>query len=436
MFTIGRDPEVLAGAAKIVLRCIDVPKRKSEMPVPPIILDLWGLPKSGKDQQLVELDRWFRRQGFSVLIRQESAEAEDIRSKKRVVPFMYEAQHFSYQFTNLLNAIGSRDFHLIAHNRCMVDELVWYEKMKRTGEITEAQHKAVTAFVFSGPWLEAVSAFVALTCDIETALEREYQHVQGPIVHGSRMNPKSLKLMHECFESVYAELQAHSPALPLYRVDTTGRSIIDVRDEILEYVLSSAMKRLQLQENDLLPWCTALLRQKAWMSGPELKFRGVPSDEVLRKCGWQFLATTVEEDIYLTPRGEPSSTNNECFHVRKSGNAWYFIYKREGADSRRWSKLHVPVPEDKVAEMIAAFDRVAVVRKRRNVFTYHEFILNCDTVEGLGEFIEIKSSMPTDDSVLLDLARNLGFHESDICPDSYVNLQRKITEPVRVAHAV
>lgn len=436
MFHIGRNPEDLSGAAKLILRCIDIPKRKSETPVPPIIIDLWGPPKSGKDHQLVELDRYFRRQGYNVLLRQESAETEEIRSKKRAVPFMDEARHFSYQFMNLLDAIQNRDFHLIAHNRCVVDELVWFEKMKRTGAITQAQHDAVKAFIFSERWLEAVSAFIALTCDVETALEREHQNTEGPIVYGSRMNPKELMLMHECFESVYAELEAYSPALPLYRIDTTARSIADVRDEILQDVLNSMMRRLELQENDLLPWCKSLLRQKAWMTGPEFKFRRWVSDDVVRSHGWQLLATVVEEDTYLTPPGEPFLSKNECFHVRKSGDAWYFIFKKEGKDSRRWSKLHIPIPEDSVQNIISAFDRVAVIRKRREIFMRQNFIMNRDTVEGLGEFTEIKSSVPVEDIALLDVARELGFSEGDISPDSYVNLQRKMDAPLLVARAV
>ncbi|MBI2038892.1 MAG: CYTH domain-containing protein [Candidatus Niyogibacteria bacterium] len=435
MIHLGTDPDVLSDAARVMLRRLDAPKRKTDIPVPPLIAEFFGMHKAGKDTQLVEVDRWAKRNGFNAFIERESAEADEIRRFPRDNPYVYEMRHFTYAFKALLDAFGSRDYHFVALNRGIVDTLVWLEVGRHQQKITEEAQAAAKQLILGGPWLASVDAFFYLTCSVEKALEREYGTTTGAIKYGSRMNPPMLALMHGCLESVYQELRETFPQLPICRIDTTKKTIADVRDEILSFLLSSAMERRRLEETDVLPWCGALLREKARMAGPEIKFRRAVSHDALRSNGWQMQGVTLEEDIFLKPRNQELQ-GNECFHLRRSGERWYFVYKREGADSRHWAKIHIPVSQEGAAEILEVFERVAVVKKRREIFTRDHFILNRDDVEGLGAFTEVKSSKPTDEDRLLRAARKLGLEDGDILPESYVNLQRKMAGAAPIAQAV
>lgn len=87
---------VFFGKAQAILRKLDSPRRKSDTPIKPFMGEMFGFPKAGKDRQLVELDRYFRRNKFQVLIHQESAEAENIRRVPREHSYVYQMQHFAY----------------------------------------------------------------------------------------------------------------------------------------------------------------------------------------------------------------------------------------------------------------------------------------------------------------------------------------------------
>ena len=429
VFFLGKDPDILADAARVILQKIDPKKHKKEYPTPPIISEFFGLHKAGKDTQLTELDRWFKRQKFNVVIRQESAEAEPIRATPRQNPYAYEMRHFAYTFSNLLDASSSRDFHLVILNRGIIDTLCWLERLKRKGEITETQNTAAKEFILSGPWLLCVDAFFYLTCDVEEALRREYGN-SSKVIYGSRMNPKEMEFMNDCFESIYKEIKERFPNLPIFKINTTKRTISNARDEILYLLLQSVISRLALRENDLLLWSRSLMREKARMAGPELKFRGVVSYEVLREQGWHWSTSCDEKDEYITPKNASFLENNECFHLRKTGDRWYFVYKRQGEDTKHWSKIHVPLLKDSAEEererILGVFDSVVTISKERETFYRDNFLLHRDKVQDLGEFIEIKATMPIGENVLLNLAKELGFKETDLIVDSYVKLKRKL----------
>ena len=79
MIHLGTDPDVLSNTARILLTAVlDPPKRKTDRPAPPLIAEFFGLHKAGKDTQLVEVDRWFKREGFRVFIQRESAEEHTV----------------------------------------------------------------------------------------------------------------------------------------------------------------------------------------------------------------------------------------------------------------------------------------------------------------------------------------------------------------------
>lgn len=412
--------DISSDIARYILTKLDPAKKKTDTPVKPIIAEFFGIPKAGKDTQLVYMDRWFRRRGYQVLIHQESAETEEIRTMSRGIdPYTYEMRHFSYTFANFVSALVSRDFHLIALNRGFVDTLCWLEWHRRNGALSDARYKQFRAYILGGPWVEAVDGVFYLTCSVQTALHREYGDNPNP-VYGSRMNPKTLTLMKECIDSVVEDVRTELPELPLFVIDTSESTIESDSHWITSNLLSSVKRRLDVTDDEITPFSPALLRLTAKNAGrQELKFSGTVSTLDLLRQGWHPESSGHEIDTYLSPKNQPALQGDECFHIRQYGNKkCYLIYKRR-ADVPTRSRISVPVLYEALGDFFAIFDKIAVVEKERDVFVKNEIILTRDRVEGLGEFIELKAPLSTD---LNAEAGKLGLTQDRVVPETYIRL--------------
>ena len=411
--------DVLSDMARLVLSKLDPPRKKSQIPAKPIVIEFMGLHKAGKDTNLVELDRWFRRRKYQVLIHQESAENKDIRTMTRTNPYVYEMRHFAYTFSNFLSALTSRDFHMIILNRGFVDTLCWLEMHRRQGNITGEQFNQFRSYILNGPWLEGLDAVVCLMCSVETSLKREYGTAEN-IVYGSRMNPESLTLMRECVESVFEYISEQHSNLPLVKVNTDGRSIFDTRKEIVDGILNSVRSRMDLEDSDIMIHSPALLRESAQdVRRQEIKFRGTVSQQTLLSNGWYPQAVTHEVDTYLTPKGQTVLQNDECFHLRfyEEAKQGYLIYKRGGSPKRL--RVSVPVLRETVSDFLVIFDEVATIQKEREIFVKDDIILALDHVRGLGEFVEMRAPIATD---IMAEAVVLGLSVDVMVPGTYIRL--------------
>ncbi len=415
------DSPVMSDLAKVIFRKLNQRREKTEIPIKPIISEFFGLAKAGKDRQLVEMDRWFKRRKYNVTIYQESAENEKIRRMARADAYTYEMAHFAYTFGNLVTATTSRDLHLAVQNRGVIDTLCWLQWHRGQGNITQDQNEHARAFMLGGPWVEAIDAVFYLTCEVQTSLEREYGKSRN-IVYGSRMNPKFLNEMKNAIEAVYDFVGETVPNLPLFKIDTTQKGIDETRDEIISLLLQSVEKRLSITEEDILPWSTALMREMANNRGQEIKFKGLVSDRALRDKSWHLESVSTERDLYLKPKSQLALANDECFHVRYfgSGDKCHLIYKRGGGATAKF-RLNVPLRTEDVEGLISEFEKIGDIKKEREVFIKNGSVLTRDKVEGLGEFTEIRSA----DTDVLETARELGLDSEDVVPDTYIRLYLK-----------
>lgn len=417
-------PRILAAKGKAILHVLDQPRRKSDPPIKPALVEFFGEPKAGKDKQLVGADRRFRRMKFQTLVYQEGAESEKQRRAPRDFSYEMQMRYFAQAFDNLLHAAVSRDFHIAFFNRGVLDILTWLEFQRKLGKITQEQLETARTFILHGPWIQTLDVIVCLVVDAEAALEREYgkDFRSREVVFGSMMNPKSLALMKESVSEVCSYLKKDMPDLPLYVLDTTHKTEEETEAEIAEILLTTLERRLKISEDDTLPWSIDLMREKAWVSGPEVKIRGSVTHEKLRKLGWSLEAAVTEVDDYLTPKDEKFLEGDACFHLRSSGGKHYLVYKKNLPLAWHRPKIPIPISGGSVKELRATFEEVLQIRKEREIFTRNGFVLHLDRVEGLGNFIEIKGLMATTDEELMAAAMELGFSEGDIVNDTYLRL--------------
>lgn len=415
------NPDVASDFAKHLLSKLDPPRKKSQTPIKPIVVEFMGLHKAGKDSNLVELDRWFKRRGYQVLIRQESAETKKIRAMTRANPYVYEMGHFTYTFSNFIEALTSRDFHLIILNRGFVDTLCWLEFHRRKEAISNAQFEQFRSYILNGPWVNGLDAVVCLMCSVETSLKREYGSAKN-VIYGSRMNPESLTFMRDCVESVFEYINDRYPNLPLIKVNTDDRPISETRDEIVAGVLESVRNRMMVNDDELVAHSPFLLRELAKDGGrQELKFKESVSASILLKNGWIPQGAIREIDTYLTPKGQPILENDECFHLRYFGDikCCYLMYKRRANGGLTRSRVSVPILPETVSGFFEVFDKVAVIEKERQLFVKGDMVLALDKIDGLGEFTEMRA--PVSSNIEAE-AEKLGLTSDRMIPETYIRL--------------
>ena len=413
--------EVMDDLAKVVLKQLDIPRSKSEDPILPLVVEVDGMNKSGKNTLITELDRWFRRRKFNVRLQEESAEVPWIRATPKHDVYTHQMSHFAYEFTNLLQAISDRHAHLFLANRNIVDNLYWMESWLREGKVIQEEVDTFKSFILGGPWVNVVDAFIFLMSDPKVALEREYGNTQN-VIYGAKMNPEKLELLYECTQNVIKELGTKYPNLPIIRIDTSSLSIPEVRDQAIAFLLRSASKRLLLTEDDVLPWSVALMRQKASLARLEIKMRRVCSHATLRDCGWQFETAVAQRDTYLLPP-DKEVKDKEYFRIRETGGRWcHYDYKRNDLDFNRRMRLNIPLAAERIGEFLSEFQIIAVIEKEREIFVKDGTLLHRDNVKDLGLFTEFYGSKDVQEADLIDVAGALGFDVTDMVRSSYLKL--------------
>ncbi len=415
------DSALVGATAKAILEKLDVPRRKSENPVKPIIVEFFGTSKAGKDTNLTGTERRFHKRGFSCLIRQESAENDFIRGTPRGDPYAFEMTHFAYNFRNLIEAISDRRFHAIFLNRGLFDNLVHLEWHFRNKRIAHDQYAAYKEFALTcAPWMSEIDAIVQVTCSVKEALFREFGNDPNP-KYGSRMNPKALNEMLDIADSVRGLLAKEFPTLSIIRIDTTGRGIDETSEEIFARLVEKTRERFQISENEMLLEEPLLMRQRAVLQPSEIKFKGHVAHDLLRTKGWSLISATTETDVYLTQKGLAPLTNDECFHIRKTGGGAFFIFKWGAKNSNARTKLDIPLfsEADEIGVM-RNFQKVVALTKKRVIFRKGGFVLSLDTVDKLGEFTEIKG--PDENADFSSMVEELGLSSEDIVLDTYLRM--------------
>lgn len=416
--------DVASDFAKHFLGKLNTEREKTDVPVKPIIGEVVGFHKAGKDSNLVVLDRWFRRRGYRVLITQESAETKKIRAMTRTNPYVYEMGHFAYTFSNFIEALTSRDFHAVFLNRGFIDTLCWLESHRRQNLVSNEQFEQFRSWVLNGPWLEGLDVVVCLMCSVETSLRREYGTTEN-VIYGSRMNPESLTLMRDCVESVLEYIGDRHPNLAIIKVNTDNgsadRTISETSNEIIMGVLNSVRNKMKINDDEIIAHSPALLRELAKDFGrQEIKFNGSVSIQTLLKHSWLPQGAVYEIDTYLTPKGHPALENDECFHFRFYGEnkPCYLMYKgRNGVSTRL--RNSVPILPETMSDFFEIFEKVAVIEKERQIFVKGDMVIALDKIDGLGEFTEMRA--PVSSNIETETEK-LGLTSDRMVPETYIRL--------------
>ncbi len=415
----------LNALASAVLDRIDPPRRNRDIPAKPAIIELAGMPKAGKDFYKVRLERWFKRRGWRILFHEEGAESPFIRKAPRDFSYAMQMRYLAQEFYRLVEAPVLRGINLVGFNRGFFEEIGFFEFERRRGKLSQEDFDIVVEFMLHGPWVQDMDAVIFLRIDPETALDREYGPAwrEGKVRFGGLMNPETLPVLLDCFDTTANLLGSRMPNFPLFVVDTR-ESPDGVLRMLISIILGTLQRRLEVGEDTVFSHGVELMREKAWVAGSELKLRGIVNPEMLRRQGWQLETAVQEKDRYLTLKGREFLEDDVCWVLSRKGDRHYLICKKRTHHDLHRPKIPIPLPDSRVDELCReVFDEVAVIMKSREIFLRDGVVLHRDSVLGLGEFTEFKGPTRSTEEDLMALARELGFRDEDIVRESYIRLK-------------
>jgi adenylate cyclase class 2 len=168
----------------------------------------------------------------------------------------------------------------------------------------------------------------------------------------------------------------------------------------------------------------------------EVKVRA-DHDEVagrLEDVGARERGTVEQADTYFDAPHRDFAETDEALRVRRETrdgeSSAYVTYKgpRVDADSKTREEVETGVADaDAMAGVLEAlgFEPVATVRKQRRRFAVEGYTVTLDTVEGLGEFVEVETGAEAVEPAregAFDVLRRLGLDPDDQMRTSYLEL--------------
>lgn len=202
--------------AQRILRYLKSEKRYDLAYLPrPFMVELTGSPSAGKTTTVIELDKFFRRMGFRVLIPQEGAEV--IRHIPRTTP-VYNVRTGLYALTMLVDNSFGHQYDVMVFDRCIFDAYSWMMYWAEKGKLTPEERLIIQTFFVSPFWTSMIDVAYFFVCDPKVAMERELRIALSQKT-GETSNPKTIATLVERYKQAYRELQPANPRI--FLVDTT-----------------------------------------------------------------------------------------------------------------------------------------------------------------------------------------------------------------------
>ena len=231
-------PDLLESRALLLRRNFDTDGKRTLCPPRPFMIELFGVPKSGKSTVKEMLKHFFKRNGWLISAPVEGAEFVEL---PRDEP-QYNFQTAEYAMTRARELSYNNRFHMAIFDRAIYDGVVRMEYYRDKGVITPEEQTAIEGYLLNR-WNRALfDLHVCLVVDPEIAIQRELTRAITK-KDGDTMNPKSLKALLSAHERVWERLGcADSPAM--YWHDSSGEDPGQTAGIILEKVLDAFSLRM------------------------------------------------------------------------------------------------------------------------------------------------------------------------------------------------
>ncbi len=166
----------------------------------------------------------------------------------------------------------------------------------------------------------------------------------------------------------------------------------------------------------------------------EVKFRAENLDEVEEKVKKmaEFVIEKIEKDIYFNSPWRDFRESDEALRIRSDVEGITLTYKGKKVDNETKSREEIKVKVDSYEKAVLLLERLGFVPvrevvKRRKIYRMGNVLICLDSVEGLGDFVEIEIGADPSDfeaakKKVLEITEKLGFNLSQSVRSSYLEM--------------
>lgn len=142
----------------------------------------------------------------------------------------------------------------------------------------------------------------------------------------------------------------------------------------------------------------------------ELKAPCPGADAKVKALGAVFVKSEEQEDVYFAHPCRDFKKTDEALRLRRTDDI-RLTYKgpKQSQDLKVREEIEFPVPRE--CENLLqhlGFKKAFVIRKARKTYLLEGLTVCCDTVVGLGEYVEVESSKTEDKGRIMDVLKRLG----------------------------
>lgn len=166
----------------------------------------------------------------------------------------------------------------------------------------------------------------------------------------------------------------------------------------------------------------------------QLKIKAEIEESELLKLGARKVGTVLHEDRYYIPKGKEVYETDELIRLRREGGEdFLFTYKGQVANKKVRTRLVInkTIEEKEALDIKRNYNEIVSVNKRRAIFLLDSVVIDVDSVENLGNWIEFEV-INEGESVKIDsLIKKLGLDPLNATKLSYFELAIMALKPLQ-----
>jgi len=226
-----------------MLRCLRSCEFRREKLQRPFIVEITGLPDSGKSTVVKRIDVFLRRQGSGdqeckILIPQEGTKT--VRNIPRTA-IQHSIAASNYALQILLQQSYSTDYDLLFFDRGLYDAWCFIEWLRQKRRLEQEESDCFKSFFTYEGWLKNIDLCFFVMCDPKTATARNRKDSFLTQKVGIRTNPKTVAELYYAFVAGYTYFK--NQGAPVVLIDTTNLDIGQATGKALIQILNEFERR-------------------------------------------------------------------------------------------------------------------------------------------------------------------------------------------------